>query len=196
MIVHAERGSTEERIGFYRVSLDCEAAPAIGCGCRAKPVLASLDQEASIREAHLSRTGTVLAVVWRDPKSARDKTNRVESILSEAGVSAQEVLEVAQREALLTEFCSRTNWYGVDVVDRLSEEEANVIADRFVRRTAAKVELRSLTAEALKHAIADACARVLTINPPNSPEARARRIAEAAVDAVRGDLNAQEMHAL
>jgi hypothetical protein len=50
---------------FYDVPLVCGAAPSIGCGSRAKPLLIDLEQQAPIREAWLNRTGTIVAIVWR-----------------------------------------------------------------------------------------------------------------------------------
>jgi hypothetical protein len=56
-----------ETISFYDVPLVCGAAPSIGCGSRAKPLLLDLEQQTSIREAWLNRTGTIVAIVWRGP---------------------------------------------------------------------------------------------------------------------------------
>jgi len=47
---------------FYRVGLACEAAPDIGCGIRAKPILYALKACDAIAGAWLSRSGTVIAV--------------------------------------------------------------------------------------------------------------------------------------
>lgn len=52
-------------VGFYSAPLVCEAVPQIGCGCRAKPVLARLEQQSDIERAWLHRRGDVIAVEWR-----------------------------------------------------------------------------------------------------------------------------------
>jgi hypothetical protein len=57
--------SANETITFYDVPLVCGAAPSIGCGSRAKPLLIDLEQQIAIKEAWLNRTGTIMAIVWR-----------------------------------------------------------------------------------------------------------------------------------
>lgn len=54
---------------FYAVPLVCRAAPEIGCGSRAKPILQELRQHRAVSEARLNRPGTVIAVIW-----AKDST--------------------------------------------------------------------------------------------------------------------------
>jgi hypothetical protein len=56
-----------EIITFYDVPLVCGAAPAIGCGSRAKPFLMDLEQRTAIKEAWLNRAGTIVAIVWSGP---------------------------------------------------------------------------------------------------------------------------------
>jgi hypothetical protein len=56
-----------EIITFYDVPLVCGAAPAIGCGSRAKPLLMDLEQRTAIKEAWLNRAGTIVAIVWSGP---------------------------------------------------------------------------------------------------------------------------------
>src|SRR5258708_36306156 len=56
-----------EIITFYDVPLVCGAAPAIGCGSRAKPLLMELEQPTAIKEAWLNRAGTIVAIVWSGP---------------------------------------------------------------------------------------------------------------------------------
>ena len=60
------KSTNQETIAFYDVPLVCGAAPSIGCGSRAKPLLVDLEQQAPIREAWLNRAGTIVAIVWRD----------------------------------------------------------------------------------------------------------------------------------
>src|SRR5260221_13598629 len=59
--------ANDEIITFYDIPLVCGAAPAIGCGSRAKPLLMDLERQAAIREAWLSRAGTIVAIVWAGP---------------------------------------------------------------------------------------------------------------------------------
>jgi hypothetical protein len=57
--------TNQETITFYDVPLVCGAAPSIGCGSRAKPLIIDLEQQTQIKEAWLNRTGTIVAIVWR-----------------------------------------------------------------------------------------------------------------------------------
>lgn len=50
-------------IFIFQVRLRCEAAPGIGCGLRAKPVLQDLERVQGIRESRLNRAGNLIAVV-------------------------------------------------------------------------------------------------------------------------------------
>ena len=59
--------ANDEIITFYDIPLVCGAAPAIGCGSRAKPLLMDLEQQSTIRESWLSRAGTIVAIVWSGP---------------------------------------------------------------------------------------------------------------------------------
>jgi hypothetical protein len=159
-------------IDFFRVSLDCEAAPSIGCGCRAKPVLNALRQVAGVQDACLSRAGTSLAVMWNSQANVREQDPLVHVVLVDAGLRASKIADQSKREALLQSLYSGRGWYRMHMLDTLSEEEAQIIADRTLRRATAQVKLQPGRAKELKALIADACARVLISNPYNSPEPR------------------------
>jgi len=60
------KSTNDEIVTFYDVPLVCGAAPAIGCGSRAKPLLMDLEQRTAIKEAWLNRAGTI--VVSRKPE--------------------------------------------------------------------------------------------------------------------------------
>src|SRR5258708_37955485 len=60
--------STNKKIlTFYDAALVCGAAPAIGCGSRAKPLLIDLERQTAIEEAWLNQAGTIVAIVWSGP---------------------------------------------------------------------------------------------------------------------------------
>ena len=61
------KSADNEIITFYDVPLVCGAAPAIGCGSRAKPLLIDLERQSAIKEAWLNRAGTIVAIVWSGP---------------------------------------------------------------------------------------------------------------------------------
>jgi len=54
------KSADNEIITFYDVPLVCGAAPAIGCGSRAKPLLIDLERQSAIKEAWLNRAGTIV----------------------------------------------------------------------------------------------------------------------------------------
>jgi hypothetical protein len=66
-----------EIITFYDVPLVCGAAPAIGCGSRAKPLLIDLEQQTAVEEAWLNRAGTILAIVWSGPIRTAEVAKRI-----------------------------------------------------------------------------------------------------------------------
>jgi len=49
------KSADNEIITFYDVPLVCGAAPAIGCGSRANPLLIDLESRSAIKEAWLNR---------------------------------------------------------------------------------------------------------------------------------------------
>src|SRR5258708_13713204 len=57
---------TDPAITFYKPPLVCNAAPTIGCGSRAKPLLLEMEKNPAVKEAWLNRSGTMLAIVWKD----------------------------------------------------------------------------------------------------------------------------------
>ena len=115
-----------ETIAFYDVPLVCGAAPSIGCGSRAKPLLVDLERQAPIKEAWLNRTGTIVAIVWRGP--AR---------MEEVGRPVFERHEVQYAEVpgdkhAAQSFRIEGRWFRGAEVDRLSLEEAREIAETSV----------------------------------------------------------------
>src|SRR5215475_10838320 len=62
------------KVTLYQVPWRCPAAPQIGCGSHAKPILLRLENYPGVSEAWLNRQGTVLAVIWKadlDSKTRR-----------------------------------------------------------------------------------------------------------------------------
>src|SRR6266404_1511966 len=137
---------------FYTVPLVCTAAPEIGCGSRAKPILQALERNRSVAGAWLNRPGTVIAVVWGENSTAAERGDAVTATAKESGVSMLE-LTGDKRDAALREFASRASWYRSSGVDRLSEEEAGIIGARVVRRVRAKSTLSEEQAAGLGKAV-------------------------------------------
>lgn len=148
----AERKTTmnPDNVSLFSVPLVCPAAPEIGCGSRAKPVLAALEQSGgSITEAWLNSAGTVLAVVGGPNSSRESRAKAVQSALASASELGGEA-----RQQGLADFLSRDDWYRGAAVDRLSQQEARIIGARLVRRVKTKVSLDDVKARALEDRIA------------------------------------------
>jgi len=144
-----------ERVTFYEVGLVCGAAPKIGCGSRSKPVLLSLIADPHIAGAWLNEAGTRIAIAWRSTQDVLS-AEQLDQLLTAAGVSLRSVPENAGG-ALLTSFQSNGGWFDAGSVDRLSEQEAGIIAARMVKRLAAKTTITQEQSTALRNAIEQAC---------------------------------------
>jgi copper chaperone CopZ len=147
------------RVSLFKVPLQCLAAPQIGCGSAAKPILLDLERQAGVFEAWLNRAGTIIAVIWEPGSDAETRRNVAAELKDDHGT---EMEEGAPRDDALKDFLSGKGWYRGSDVDRLSEEEAGIIAARYVRRVQAKTPLANDKAEGLQHALADALRKKLT----------------------------------
>lgn len=184
-----------ERIRFFNVPLGCEAARGLGCGVKAKPVLDALAGQGGASQAWLNRKGTIVALLWQDATDPLARSERIRSILAKYGLAAHE-LTGAAREAAIREFFAAQGWYRGNAVDRLSEEEAAIIAIRVVRRVTARVRLSDEKAERLSAALTEACRRELVERPLTSARVRRRRIANEIVKAGRTLLEGAAIKAL
>jgi copper chaperone CopZ len=153
--------TTADRISLFKVSLQCPAAPQIGCGSASKPILLDLERQPGVREAWLNRAGTTIAVVWK-PESDAEMRRNVTAELKEDHATE---MEGESRDETLKDFSSREGWYRGADVDRLSEEEAGIIAGRMVRRVQAKTTLAKENAEGLQRALTDAYRKRFTGGP-------------------------------
>jgi hypothetical protein len=180
-----DRGPNGETLAFYKVPLRCPAAPKIGCGSRSKPVLLDLESKPIVKEAWLDRQGITLAIVWKDGASAADRTRVVAAIKKKHNLSADE-LTGAARDAALQDFRSGGGWHRGADVDRLSEEEAGIIANRLVLRVTAKAPTASAKAELLQPIIAN-IVRDCLVESPDRLSARCRETFSQDLIAVVGD---------
>src|SRR6266478_8818775 len=153
----AAQTPASDHVTIFQVALKCLAAPQIGCGGEAKPILLKLERESAVREAWLNRTGTLIAVVWKSKANAElnaQTQQYLESRLRAAGRDADVTeLQGEARDQALQELQSRKGWYRGAEVARLSEEEAGIIAARLVRRVKAKTRLAQDKAERLERAL-------------------------------------------
>ena len=152
------KNTSADRVSVFQAPLQCPAAPQIGCGSRAKPMLLELERDSNVSEAWLNRAGTKIAVVWKPESKAKARRSVATKL------KGQEATEIKgkPRDETITEFLAGNGWYRGAEVDRLSEEEAGIIAARLVHRVEAKTILPKEKAEALQHALADALKKRFT----------------------------------
>ncbi len=156
-VARAETNNTAtppDRITFYEVPLVCPAAPEIGCGSRSKPILLQLERESSVAEAWLNRPGTLMAVVWKSDTRRKERTAVFKEVSKKEKLNAQELRGAARKRAL-KEFAARDGWHRGSDVDRLSEEEARIIAARLVRRIQARASVSEEKANAIRAEFTD-----------------------------------------
>lgn len=117
-------------ISYYEVPLVCGAAPDIGCGSRIKPFFIDTKKEALIKESWSNRQGTVIAIVWNETASnTEDRENLIQPIFQKHGIEAILISNNNEIKELMSSFRSESKWYKEMDIDKLSLEEAGVIAD-------------------------------------------------------------------
>src|SRR6266404_7757356 len=149
---------TADRVSVFKAPLVCPAAPQIGCGSASKPILLDLENQHGVLEAWLNRAGTIIAVVWK-PESDAETRSKVATGLKEDRVTE---LQGDSRYKAVQDFLSGKGWYHGADVDRLSEEEADIIAARLVRWVQAKSALTKDKADGLQRACSDTLRKDLT----------------------------------
>jgi len=145
-----KKGFCSSNVTFYKVPLVCPAAPNIGCGSKSKPVLLGLEKKSNvISEAWLNRSGTVIAVVWKENSSKELQKLTADSVFQE---NKMDVTLISGKEGkkTKTEFENKQNWYRGTNVDKLSVEEAEIIADRLINRVNAKTPLSKEKSDSLR----------------------------------------------
>jgi hypothetical protein len=190
-----EEGPKSESVAFYKVPLRCPAAPQIGCGSRSKPILFDLESTPIVKQAWLDRQGITLAIVWKDGAAVADRTLVVAAIRAKHNLSADELTDAA-RDAALASFRSGGGWHRGADVDRLSEEEAGIIANRLVLRVTAGAPTAAAKARLLQPVIASVV-RDCLVESPDRLSARCRGTFTEDLVAVVGDhLSPPEIDAL
>src|SRR5438105_1116092 len=149
---------TADRVSVFKAPLVCPAAPQIGCGSASKPILLDLERQPGVLEAWLNRAGTIISVVWKPESDAETRRN----VTAELKEDHATELEGKSRDNAVKDFLSGKGWYRGADVDRLSEEEADIIAARLVRFVKAETGLPNNKAEGLQRALADAYRQRLT----------------------------------
>lgn len=118
----------EGAISFYEVPLVCGAAPEIGCGSRIKPLFIDTEKEKQIKESWSNREGTVIAVIWNETdENARE--NIIQPLFKKHTIDAKLISDNDKITELTASLIGKDHWYkGMDV-DKLSLEEAGIIAE-------------------------------------------------------------------
>lgn len=117
---------------FYQVAMKCPAAPAIACGSGSKPVLADLESAAEVAGVWLHRNGTVLAIQWHPATSTSQRVAVVNGVFAENATVGTPPAPLPP-EAGKT-FGDPHAWYASDQLDKLTQEEAGIIAHRLLHR--------------------------------------------------------------
>ena len=147
-----------DRISVFKVPLVCPAAPQIGCGSASKPTLLDLEKQPGVIEAWLNRAGTRIAIVWKADSDAETR-RKVAAGLREGHATE---LDRKSRDETVADFLSGKGWYRGSDVDRLSEEEAGIIAARLVKRVQTKGTLPNDKAERLRQVLTDSFRKMFT----------------------------------
>src|SRR5438552_17078163 len=116
--------ATPDRISVFKVPFVCPAAPQIGCGSASKPILLDLERQPGGLEEWLNRAGTIISVVWKPDSDAETRRN----VTAELKEDHATELDEKSRDEALKDFLSGKGWYHGADLDRLSEEEADIIA--------------------------------------------------------------------
>jgi hypothetical protein len=165
------RQMSDDAVSFYSVPLMCPAARGLGCGSRAKPMLLELEQTEAITEAWLDHTGETLAIVWSDSTSAAQRATALKQIADKHDVPLDEITGAA-RETSISAFRSGKGWHRGSDVDRLSEQEAVVIANRLLNRMAVEAPSSKSKADAIRPELTDTLRQVLVGTMPSMEECR------------------------
>lgn len=180
-------GVTADRISVFKAPFVCPAAPQIGCGSASKPILLDLERQPGVLQAWLNRAGTIIAVVWK-PESNVENQSKVAAELREDRATE---IEGTAREEAVKDFLSGKGWYHGADVDRLSEEEASIIAARLVRFVRAKTTVATEKPEALQRALDETLRKDLT-----GENARLHQKPRRLEDVARGYLNEDQLKIL
>jgi len=174
---------TADRISVFKVPLVCPAAPQIGCGSASKPLLLDLEKQPGVLEAWLNRAGTRIAIVWKPDSDATMRRNLATDLQEDRATE----LDGKLRDETVADFLSGKGWYRGAEVDRLSEEEAGVIAARWVRRVQTKATLPKDKADGLEAALTSALRKKLTSKEegPNGKELSVEDVAAKYLDPVQ-----------
>ena len=143
-----------DHLSFYKVPLVCNAAPSIGCGSKAKPILQDFENDANVHEAWLNRKGTVIAVLWLENAEFRARRQVVNSVFTKHQVNASELL-MNDYATNYDSFNQKEGWLRNSDVDQLSKEEAGIIAEQILQPIKKKTTLSTANESKLRNKVTD-----------------------------------------
>lgn len=115
-------------VSFYQVPLVCHAAPSIGCGSKAKFLLVDLEKyNDAVEGAWLNKTGTVVAVKWDTKTEENKKAEIIKKVSTNHNIELTTLAQIEATDYAKT-FPNSSEWYKGKEVDKLSKEEAGIIA--------------------------------------------------------------------
>ncbi|WP_422358905.1 mercuric transport protein MerTP [Reichenbachiella sp.] len=141
--------SFDDEISFYKVPLVCNAAPSIGCGSRSKPVLNDFEKSDLVKEAWLNRTGTVVAIVWNHDESHKGRRQLTNEIFDKHGMKVSALMSDDFANSM-DSFSKREGWYKGADVNKLSKEEAEIIADQLMIPIMEKTKMNAVNQQKMK----------------------------------------------
>ena len=124
--------ASSTRVSFYEAPLVCHAAPSIGCGSKAKFMLVDLEKyKDAVEGAWLNKTGTVVAVKWSTATTESKQTEIINAVSTSHNI---ELSPVTSTEAnnYAKSFPNSSQWFKGKEVDKLSKEEAQIIAKKTI----------------------------------------------------------------
>jgi hypothetical protein len=120
----------KESVIFYKVPLECGAAPEIGCGSRIKPLFIDTEKEDAIKESWTNRQGTIIAIKWKANSEPEENGKLIQSLFKKHNIEAELVTKEKEKNKLLLSLEKKSGqWLEGMEVDKLSIEEAGVIAE-------------------------------------------------------------------
>jgi len=120
-----------------------------------------LERQAAVSEAWLNRAGRMLAVVWTPESKRKDRIAAFKTVSKQEQLEARELHGAAKKKAL-KDFRSGDGWLRGSDVDRLSEEEAGIMAARLVKKIKTIVPLSDEKSTLIERQSAEIFKRRLT----------------------------------
>jgi copper chaperone CopZ len=113
---------------FYEAPLVCHAAPSIGCGSKAKFILVDLEKYTdAVDGAWLNKKGTVVAVKWNENTDENKKAEIIQTVSTNHSIELT-TLSSTEADNDAKSFPNSPEWFKGKEVDKLSKEEAQIIA--------------------------------------------------------------------